>query len=83
MSGSLTTKLTEHGRRLRIWAAEISPRGADDVIEMALRQVLRVARVVELEPWQENEVFISGGVHKARRHPRGRGLWKSVRSNGG
>ena len=47
---SVSDRLTEHGRRLRIWAAEISPRGADDVIEMTLRQVLRVARVVELEP---------------------------------
>ena len=42
--------LTEHGRRLRIWSAEISPGGADDVIEVALRQVLRVARVVQLQP---------------------------------
>ena len=42
--------LTEHGRRLRIWSAEISPGGADDVIEVALRQVLRVARVVQLKP---------------------------------
>ena len=41
--------LTEHGRRLRIWSAEISPGGADDVIEVALRQVLRVARVVQLQ----------------------------------
>ena len=46
----VSDRLTEHGRRLRIWAAEISSRGADDVIEMALRQVLRVARVMELEP---------------------------------
>ena len=60
-----TDLLTEHGRRLRIWAAEISPRGADDVIEVALRQVLRVARVVELEPWHKNEVFIlSFAYHK-------------------
>ena len=44
--------LTEHGRRLRIWSAEISPGGADDVIEVALRQVLRVARVVQLQPWK-------------------------------
>ena len=46
----MSDRLTEHGRRLRIWAAEISPRGADDVIEVTLRQVLRVARVMELEP---------------------------------
>ena len=45
-----TDLLTEHGRRLRIWSAEISPGGADDVIEVALRQVLRVARVVQLQP---------------------------------